>query len=369
MHFATTLAAFLAAATIFGSGHARVCTTITDRAPRTSFARLATRRPEPSHPAANADASFDDETDTERLVAKSHELTDLTAIGSAPFILRASLFFNDPSGDPRVPAARGSYTFTWQSADKWREDAELLHLKQIEIVNGNTLWTKRNAPYPSFSYWWTHNAMEIMRGVVYHFDSRTRIEISQVSGRNVVCASNGGVRVTQQLCLDTRTGLPLLQYDSTLHIQYLFANWAQWDNHWYPRTIKGISGTEAVMQIEIANVASAPPDAKWIAPPAEATQREWCADMRPARLSDAIETAALPDPNAPAGATPIIGAIVYGVIGKDGYWSDLSVLESSDFKAAFLMLDKLSAFRNQPATCRGVPVQSETIFRISPPPR
>jgi hypothetical protein len=32
-----------------------------------------------------------------------------------------------------------------------------------------------------------------------------------------------------------------------------------------------------------------------------------------------------------------------------------------------LMLDKLSAFRNQPATCRGVPVQSETIFRISPP--
>ena len=73
------------------------------------------------------------------------------------------------------------------------------------------------------------------------------------------------------------------------------------------------------MQIEIANVASAPPEAKWIAPPAEATQREWCADMRPARLSDAIETAALPDPNAPAGATPIIGAIVYGVIGKDGY--------------------------------------------------
>ncbi len=213
------------------------------------------RRPEPSYPAGNTDASFDDETDTERLVAKSHELTNLTAIGSAPFILRASLFFNDPSGDPRVPPARGSYTFTWQSADKWREDAELLHLKQTEIANGNTLWTKRNAPFPSFSYWWTHNAMEIMRGVVYHFDSRTRVEIAQVSGRNVVCARNGGVRVTQELCLDTRTGLPLLQYDSTLHIQYLFADWAQWGNHWYPRTIKGLSGTEAVMQIEIANVA------------------------------------------------------------------------------------------------------------------
>ena len=258
---------------------------------------------------------------------------------------------------------------TWQSADKWREDAELLHLKQTEIANGNTLWTKRNAPFPSFSYWWTHKAMEITHGVVYHFDSRTRIEIAQVSGRNVVCARNGGVHLTQELCLDTRTGFPLVQYDSTLHIQYLFGDWAQWGNHWYPRSIKGLSGTETVMQIEIANVASAPPEAKWIAPPTEATQREWCADMRPAQLSDAIETAALPDPNAPAGAAPIIGAIVYGVIGKDGFWSDLSVLESSDFKAAFLMLDKLSAFRNQPATCRGTPVQSETIFRISPPPR
>ena len=91
--------------------------------------------------------------------------------------------------------------------------------------------------------------------------------------------------------------------------------------------------------------------------------------MRPAQLSDAIENAALPDPDAPAGATPIIGAIVYGVIGKDGNWSDLSVLESSDFKAAFQMLEKLRSFRNQAATCRGTPVQSETIFRILPPPR
>jgi hypothetical protein len=163
--------------------------------------------------------------------------------------------------------------------------------------------------------------------------------------------------------------LPLLKYDSTLRIQYLFADWAQWGNHWYPRTIKGISGTEAVMQIEIASVSGAPPEAKWIAPPPDATQREWCADMKPARLSDAIENAALPDLSFPGEPTPIIGAIVYGVIGKDGYWSDLSVLESSDFKAAFLMLDKLSSFRNQPATCRGTPVQSETIFRISPPPR
>jgi len=190
-----------------------------------------------------------------------------------------------------------------------------------------------------------------------------------VNGRNVVCARNGGVHLTQELCLDTRTGLPLLQYDSTLHLQYVFGDWAQWGNHWYPRSIKGLSGTEAVMQIEIANIASAPAEAKWIAPPAEATQREWCANMKPAQMSDAIQNAALPDPNAPAGTTPIIGAIVYGVISKDGNWRDLSVLESSDFKAAFLMLDKLSAFRNQPATCRGTPVQSETIFRISPPPR
>jgi len=195
MQLATTLAALLAAATLYGGGHASAHAAITDRGPRASFARLAMRRPEPLPSTANLEAAFDDETDTERLVAKSHELTNLTAVGSAPFILRASLFFNDPSGDPRVPPARGSYTLTWQSADKWREDAELLHLKQTEIANGNTLWTKRNAPFPSFSYWWTHKAMEITRGVAYHFDSRTRIEIAQVSGRNVVCARNGGVLV------------------------------------------------------------------------------------------------------------------------------------------------------------------------------
>jgi len=88
--------------------------------------------------------------------------------------------------------------------------------------------------------------------------------------------------------------------------------------------------------------------------------------MRPARLSEAIETAVLPDPNAPPGTTPLVGAIVYGIIGKDGSWLDLSVLESPDFKAAYEMLERLRQARNLPATCRGVPVESETIFRISP---
>ena len=121
MHFATTLAALLAVSTICGGSHIRVArATMTDLASGASFARDAMQRPESLLSAANIEPSVDDETDTERLVAKSHELTNLTAIGSAPFVLHASLFFNDPSGDPRVPPARGSYVFTWQSADKWR---------------------------------------------------------------------------------------------------------------------------------------------------------------------------------------------------------------------------------------------------------
>src|SRR5580704_16807265 len=69
---------------------------------------------------------LDDVSETEALVTKAHERTNLTAIGNPPFRLEASLFFNDPSGDARIPPARGKYTFTWAAPDKWREDAELL---------------------------------------------------------------------------------------------------------------------------------------------------------------------------------------------------------------------------------------------------
>lgn len=308
----------------------------------------------------------DDESQTEALVARAHDLTNLTEIGAAPFAFRAALSFNDPSGDVRVPPARGSYAFTWQSADKWREDADLLHLKQTRIANGSTLWTKRNAPYPSFAYWWTHDAIEIMHGVDYHFDLHTQIEISQVAGRNVVCVKNGGAHLTQELCLDTATALPLLQYDSTLRLQFVYGDWSRWGDHWYPHTIKGFSGSEQVIRVEIPAVFNAPAESKWIAPPREAAQQEWCSDMRPAQLSDAIQNAGLAEPNAPEGRLPAIGAIAYGVIGKDGSWLDLSVLESPDFKGAFQMLEKLRPFRNQPATCHGAPVESETIFRILP---
>jgi hypothetical protein len=309
---------------------------------------------------------LDDVSETEALVTKAHERTNLTAIGNPPFRLEASLFFNDPSGDARIPPARGKYTFTWAAPDKWREDAELLHLKQIEIASGSALWTKRNAPYPSHNYWWTRNAMAIIRGAVYHFDSHTRVEISQISGRNVVCAKNGVAQIRAELCLDTVTALPFLEYDGTLNLQYTFAEWTQWGNRWYPRKIQAFNGTQLVLRVEISSVNNAPPESKWIGPPPEATQREWCPDMQPARLSEAIETAVLPDPNAPPGTTPLVGAIVYGIIGKDGSWLDLSVLESPDFKAAYEMLERLRQARNLPATCRGVPVESETIFRISP---
>jgi len=314
---------------------------------------------------------IDDESETETLVARSHNLTNLTAADSAPFRFRATLFFFDPSGDVRVPPVKGSYAFTWATPSKWREDADLLHLKQIEIANGTTLWIKRNAPYPSFGYWWTRNAIGVTRGVVYHFDSRTRVEISQVSGRNVVCARNGGTHVQQELCLDTATALPVAQYDATLHVQILFANWTPWGSHWYPRTIRVFSGSEQLLRVEIENVFDAPPESTWIVPPEGAVPRDWCADMRPARISDAVENATLPYPIAPlpSSATQIVGAIVYGLMGKDGNWLDLSVLESPDFKAAYQMLENVRQFQNQPATCHGTPVDSELIFRISPQTR
>jgi hypothetical protein len=315
--------------------------------------------------------NVDDESETEALVAKAHNLTNLTAADSAPFRFRATLFFYDPSGDARVPPVKGSYAFTWATPSKWREDADLLHLKQTEIASGTALWTKRNAPYPSFGYWWTRNAIGITRGVVYHFDSRTRVEISQVSGRNVVCARNGGTHVQQELCLDTATSLPVAQYDATLHVQILFANWTPWGSHWYPRTIRVFSGSEQLLRVEIENVFDAPAESSWIVPPEGAVSRDWCADMRPARISDAIANATLPDPIAPlpSNATQIVGAIVYGLMGKDGNWLDLSVLESPDFKAAYQMLDNVRQVQNQPATCHGTPVDSELIFRISPQAR
>jgi hypothetical protein len=343
MRRAITLATLIAAAILAGTFH---------------HARLR---------AASAIPDFDDESATEALVAKAHDITNLTAVGSAPFQFRATLFFNDPSGDAKIPPARGSYEFTWEAPDKWREDVELLHLKQVEIANGGALWTKRNAPYPSHAYWWARRAIEITRGVTYHFDSYTRIEISQIGGRNVVCARNGRAHLQQELCLDSVSALPILQFDAALNLQYVFGAWTQWGNHLYPRSIRAYSDTELVMRAEIANVSGAPPAANWITPPAEAASRDWCPDMRAGILSVAIENAARPDPNAPPGSTPIIGAIVYGVIGKDGSWLDLSVLESPDFKAAYAMLEKLQPFRNQPATCRGTPVESESVFRISAP--
>jgi hypothetical protein len=369
MQRAISLAMLLAAAAFPG-------TLPSDVSPHSAphvFLEARSASPTSTHIASAASGAAlepDDESETERLVAKAHDLTDLTVAGSVPFRFRASLFFYDPSGDSRIPPVRGSYVFTWAKPSEWREDADLLHLKQIEIANGSTLWTKRNAPYPSFGYWWTRHAIGITRGVTYRFDSYTRVEISQVEGRNVVCAKNGGAHSQQELCLDTATALPLVQYDATLHLQILYSDWTEWQNRWYPRTIRAFSGSEPLLRIEIANMTDAPPESKWLAPPEGAASRDWCADMRPARLNDSIENATLPDPIAPpAGTTQIVGAIVYGLIGKDGSWLDLSVLESPDFKAAYQMLEDQRQFRNQPATCHGTPVESELIFRISPPPR
>ena len=68
MRRAITLATLIAAATLAGTFH---------------HARLR---------AASAIPGFDDESATEALVAKSHDITNLTSVGSAPFHISRHAF-------------------------------------------------------------------------------------------------------------------------------------------------------------------------------------------------------------------------------------------------------------------------------------
>ena len=80
-----------------------------------------------------------------QFINRVREATDIAGPNSPPFRLRAHLLAAPmEQGSPQVD---GTYTLTWASPDRWREEITLPGYHRVRVASQRTLWTSADLSF------------------------------------------------------------------------------------------------------------------------------------------------------------------------------------------------------------------------------
>src|SRR5262249_15881928 len=137
--------------------------------------------------------------------------------------------------------------------------------------------------------------------------------------------------------------------------------------HQFPFKLSHRVSGRLVHQVEIIELTDAPDLPPEFDPPDGAQWMNWCADEQiPKRQKG---PALLPIPQPPqfhAGAPPL-AVVVYGVVGGEGGWENVTILKSEGEPVDSYFLKNLNRQTLQPPLCDGRPVESEEILEFEYP--
>jgi hypothetical protein len=296
----------------------------------------------------------------EDLLNRSLGLVDIRAEGSPAFHMRATVQLYEKG----KPSSQARYDLKWRTPSTWREEIEVGNLRQIRIAEADKLWEQRNLPY------FTPAIEQIEK--VTEFPQHIRLLGSERAGVVRERAVNG-IRVH---CVDVKEGnlkvkSVCLQRDSDfpVRVDYSGANGGggfryedliPLSKHQYPRVIQDFDENPVLeFRVEELALMGAGDDEAFLVPPG-ARSYGWCPN--PTQAEPLEEIVPIPPEIAPK----IQGerAVIYGVIGTDGQWHDLAVVESSGRVSESVWFSLVRSRRFRPARCGGTPVETEQLTKF-----
>lgn len=293
------------------------------------------------------------------LLTKALAMVDIRAEGSPAFHMRASVHFYEG-----MSSTEGSYDLKWQSPTSWREEVEVGSLRQIRIADTDKLWEERNLPYFTPAVEDIEKVMEFPRHVQLLGNERAKaVQEREVNGIRVDCFEvKEGRDEVKKVCLQKDSDFPT-------RVDYARQNGGggfQYENpipfgvHRYPRVIKSFDKNRRLeFRVEELTALHAEDSASFRVPPGARSYR-WCPNPTQA------EPLGEPVPISPDVAAKVHGerAVIYGVVGTDGQWHDLAVVESSGKVSESIWFSFVREVHYRPAYCGGTAVETERLTKF-----
>jgi len=289
---------------------------------------------------------------------KTAALFDIKSEGRPAFRLRVRFrAFGMRSGD-----VEGTYLLEWVGPDRFRAEITLANFHEIQVVAGGKLWRSRSLPFlplPAMQIAYFMNVSNRIRP--NSKDRLGKISQTQLNGSPVRClpVRGDGVAMEWEYCEDAATGLParLKLHDVDGWTEY--GEFVAFGGKFFPRVFRLVSENTTQLEghVELLEEMNSPP-ADLFTPPPGAEAEPSCREVAAPQMITPLDFQEL---GLGLGSTHFS---VYGVVGKDGVLHHAALLEVPKGIPEKKLLDAISRMRFRPATCKGVPIEKESIFRF-----
>ncbi|MGH9730499.1 MAG: energy transducer TonB [Candidatus Acidiferrales bacterium] len=304
------------------------------------------------------------------LISNALKISDIRAPGSPPFELHATLTV--PVRNRK--AATGTYTLTWVSHDRWREEIHFIGYSRIRFGGMNKYWQVRSLNYElppiydfSEGFGFARDLQAALDGPYWSQKADGKIETKQrkLGKQRVTCVylTNPDSRFTSEFCFDPGQGTLVRGGFPGFGVAE-YSDFRAFQGKLSPATVRITSDGDTLLTFQLDRISALEiVDTSLFVSPAGSIL---FADCR-VNGQGAEEPSTKTLPNYPVGdrAAHISGKVdVYAVVGSDGALHNIKILASPSSGLTDATLQALKGWRYKPASCSGQPEQSEIIITV-----
>lgn len=260
----------------------------------------------------------------------------------------------------------GRLTLKWKAKDQWWRKIALQGFEEIEIRNGDRLYTSRNMDFTPI------RVRELVSLLQFAESSESLLvrkqKQSPENGIQVTClqvAQESVKAKPHELCVNSASHEILRdtwQEPPDERRREEYSNYADFQGHHYPRKLQLLVNGSAVITANVQGITATTFDDAILAPPKGAIERRQCSGLKHAVP---LKT---PDPVYPRSASQnnLMGdSTVAMTILTDGSVSDVRLIGAATRSMDDATLQTLKAWRFKPAMCGSEPVVSDIEVVVS----
>jgi hypothetical protein len=254
--------------------------------------------------------------------------------------------------------AEGTFQLVWNSPTRWREELSFPNFHQIRVGAPNGVWEKRDPYFLSLRMWQLIQALGFYgRFELSNEESAGKIKRIKKQGLELRCIEiKRNSYPVDEFCFHEETAQLLSEHYLPSDRVYEFTDYRNIGAKFLPGHIAVREGKTPAADFSVTAMGEMDTiPASLFEQPAQAVWRPWCAS--PESGGDPL--------------TPIYSgldqhkgtATLYGVIGTDGQWHGVHILESGGADHDTEVIEGLKKERWKPSLCNGTPIVVETVFR------
>jgi TonB family protein len=309
--------------------------------------------------ASSMTASNDTKQQSKDLVEHAEEKSNILVLPS--FEMKASLRI-----DSRGKPLDGAYTLLWNGPEQWREEISFPGYSEVQVGGKAVIFLKRSTDFIPLRIDQLHKALSYGRhpSAFIHLapdpyaEAVKKIRERTVNGSKAVCAEvTDHEDHSREVCVDSSTGALFRQSP------FLDREMMPVGGKLFPRFLSYVEDGKPVAEVQVTELKvteQLPSDA--FAPPREAVSKPGCIDPSGGHLVKKVQPR-YPEVERQAHTQGTV--TMYAVIAKDGIPGQLRIVSSATPGLDKASLDAVEQWRYEPATCKGIAVDVETLVTVN----